>query len=192
MPDKGFGRHGGNERFRRVGRLLDRKTVAELLALHVQIGEELRSRSIVRSANSLTGDLAEYLFCTAFGWKRAPNSKQGYDAEAKDGTRYQIMGRRIHRRNSSRQLAAIRNLADEHFKVLAAVLFDDGFQVKRAALVPREVVEKEATYNKHTNSHRFILRDSVWSIKGVTDSTQQIKKAERTMNELVLAPDNGE
>ena len=166
-------------------------TVAELLALHVQIGEELRSRSIVRSANSPTGDLAEYLFCTAFDWKRAPNSKQGYDAEAKDGTRYQIMGRRIHRRNRSRQLSAIRDLADGHFRVLAAVLFDDCFEVKRAALVPRTIIEKEATYTKHTNSHRFVLHDSVWSIRGVTDVTKQIKDAEQTMNERSRAPDNG-
>ena len=172
--------------------MLDSMTVAELLKLHVQIGEELRSRRIVRSANTPTGDLAEYLFCNAYGWKRAPNSKQGYDAEADDGTRYQIMGRRIHRRNKSRQLSAIRNLADGHFQVLAAVLFDDYFTVKRAALVPRPIIEKEATYIEYTNSYRFMLRDGVWSIRGVTDATQRIKDAERTMNKRGFAPDNGE
>ncbi len=162
-------------------------TVAEFLKLHVQIGEELRSRGVVRSANTPTDDLAEYLFCNAYGGKRAP--KRGYDAEADDGTRYQIMGRRIHRRNQSRQLSAIRNLADGHFQVLAAVLFDDYFTVKRAALVPRPIIEKEATY--YTNSHRFMLHDGVWSISEVTDATQRIKEAERTMNKRGFAPDNG-
>ena len=167
----------------------DSMTVAELLKLHVQIGEELRSRGVVRSANTPTGDLAEYLFCNAYGWKRAPNSKRGYDAEAEDGTRYQIMGRRVHRRNQSRQLSAIRNLADGHFQVLAAVLFDDCFTVKRAALVPRPIIEKEATY--YTNSYRFMLHDGVWSISEVTDATRRIKGAERTRNKRGFAQDNG-
>src|SRR5690606_22222507 len=79
-------------------------SVAELLVLHAQIGEELRDRGVVRSANNPTGDLAEYLFCRAFNWKQAPNSERGYDAIGSDGIRYQIKGRRIHRRNKSRQL----------------------------------------------------------------------------------------
>ena len=42
---------------------LDNRSVAELLALHVAIMEELRARNVLRSANNPTGDLAEYLFC---------------------------------------------------------------------------------------------------------------------------------
>ena len=86
-------------------------SVAELLVLHAQIGEELRERGVVRSANNPTGDLAEYLFCRAFGWQQAPNSERGYDATGADGTRYQIKGRRIHHRNKSRQLSAIRDIS---------------------------------------------------------------------------------
>jgi hypothetical protein len=55
-------------------------TAAQLLALHAQIGEELRERGVVRSANNPTGDFAEYLFCAAFGWQQAPNSERGFDA----------------------------------------------------------------------------------------------------------------
>jgi hypothetical protein len=44
------------------------KSIAELLALHAAVSEELRERNVLRSANNPTGDLAEYLFCKAFGW----------------------------------------------------------------------------------------------------------------------------
>ena len=134
---------------------LARLTAAELLRLHVQIGEELRTRGVVRSANNPAGDLAEHLFCAAFGWAKAPNSERGYNATGPDGTRFQIKGRRVHRRNPSRQLSAIRDLECGHFDVLAGVIFDDDFCVVRAALIPRGVVEARSTYVALTNSQKF-------------------------------------
>lgn len=151
--------------------------VAQLLKLHAEIGEELRSRGIVRSANNPTGDLAEHLFCTAFGWKQAPNSERGFDATGPDGKRYQIKGRRVHRRNPSRQLSAIRDLAGGRFDILAGVIFDDDFRVVRAALIPRVQVETRSTYIAHTNSHRFMLRDDVWLEPGVQDVTAEVAAA---------------
>ncbi|MCO6387801.1 hypothetical protein GTK01_12355 [Aliihoeflea sp. 40Bstr573] len=152
-------------------------SVAELLVLHAQIGEELRDRGIVRSANNPTGDLAEYLFCRAFGWQQAPNSERGYDATGADGTRYQIKGRRIHSRNKSRQLSAIRDIEKGHFQQLAAVLFNDDFQVMKAALVLAKLVVEKSTFIAHTNSNRFMLRDDVWSAPGVRDVTAEIAAA---------------
>lgn len=159
-----------------VGRLAD-LTVPELLQLHAAIGEELRVRRVARSANGPTGDWAEALFCRAFNWDPAPNAERGYDARDANGTLYQIKGRRIHRRNPSRQLSALRNLDATPFHVLACVLFDDDFRVLKAALVPLEVVRKQATFVAHTNSHRFILRDSVWVLPGVIDVTEAIRSA---------------
>uniref|UniRef100_UPI0035B0F975 hypothetical protein n=1 Tax=Paenirhodobacter enshiensis TaxID=1105367 RepID=UPI0035B0F975 len=156
---------------------LSQLTAAKLLALHAQIGEELRSRGVLRTANNPTGDLAEYLFCAAFGWTQAPNSERGFDAAGPDGTRFQIKGRRVHRRNPSRQLSAIRDLAGVHFDVLAGVIFDDDFRVVRAALIPRGVVEARSTYVAHTNSHKFILREDVWSASGVRDVTAEVAAA---------------
>lgn len=153
---------------------LAQMTAAELLALHAQVGEELRTRGVVRSANNPTGDLAEHLFCTAFDWTQAPNSARGFDATGKDGRRYQIKGRRVHRRNPSRQLSAIRDLAGGHFDVLAGVIFDDDFRVVRAALIPRGIVEERSTYVAHTNSHKFMLRDDVWDAPGVRDVTAEV------------------
>lgn len=156
---------------------LTQLSAAELLALHAQVGEELRVRGVVRSANNPTGDLAEHLFCAAFVWTQAPNSERGFDAKGASGVRYQIKGRRVHRRNPSRQLSAIRDLAGRHFDVLAGVIFDDDFRVVRAALIPRGVVEERSTYVAHTNSHRFILRDDVWNAPGVRDVTAKVTAA---------------
>lgn len=152
-------------------------SVAELLVLHAQIGEELRGRGVVRSANNPTGDLAEYLFCRAFGWKQAPNSERGYDAIGPDGARYQIKGRRVHRRNRSRQLSAIRDIGGGHFDVLAGVLFDDDFNVVKAALIPIAFVVERSSYVAHTNSNKFMLRDDVWTAPSVRNVTAEVAAA---------------
>ena len=150
-------------------------TPKELLALHAQITDELRSRGITRSSNNPTGDLAEYLFCKAFGWTQAGNSNANLDAEGADGTRYQIKGRRITRHNGSRQLSAIRDLNGGHFDFLAGVLFEEDYGILRGAIIPREVVTSRATFVERTNSHRFLLLDDVWNAPGVTDVTANLQ-----------------
>ncbi|PCK84369.1 hypothetical protein CPT32_24285 [Rhizobium sophoriradicis] len=150
------------------------KTTAELLTMHAAIMEELRGRNVLRSANNPTGDLAEYLFCAAFGWQQAANSVKGYDALDGAGIRYQVKGRRIHQRNKSRQLSAIRDL--DGFDVLAVVLFDDDYQIVRAALIPAATVKEKAVYIAHTNSHKFLARDGVWEVSGVMDVTDRLRQ----------------
>ena len=112
--------------------------LAGLLGLHAGTMEELRRRGVARNENNPTGNLAEFLFCAAFSWQQAPNSEKGSSASDVHGMRYQIKGRRIHRRNKSRQLSAMRDL--DGFDALAAVLFDEEYRVSRAALIPNEVV----------------------------------------------------
>ena len=148
------------------------RTLSQLLSLSVEIHEELRHRNVVRSANSPTGDLAEYLFVSAFGWAQAENSQKSYDAL--DGqVRYQIKGRRVHRRTKSRQMSAIRDL--EGFDFLAAVIFDDLYQVSMAAIIPAEVVRANAPYVAHTNSYRFHFRDAIVKEPGVRDVTGMLQ-----------------
>ena len=139
--------------------------------------EELRDRDVLRSSNNPTGDLAEYLFCRAFDWKQEGNSAKAFDARGDDGTRYQIKGRRIHRRNKSRQLSAIRDL--DGFDILAAVLFDDNYSVMRAALIPAAVAREQSKYIEHTNSHKFLLRDAIWDEPSVVDVTDKLRAVER-------------
>jgi hypothetical protein len=146
-----------------------------LLALYAQVADELRSRGITRSSNNPTGDLAEYLFCKAFGWKQSGNSNPSIDAIDSGGVRYQVKGRRITRYNNSRQLSAIRNLAGAHFDFLAGVLFNEDYTVMRAALIPHSVALERASFVEYTNSHKFLLRDDVWSAAGVREVTAELR-----------------
>ena len=148
----------------------------ELLALHAAIGEELRRRGVLRSANNPTGDLAEYLFCKAFGWSQERNSHKSFDALDADGRRYQIKGLRLLRPNQSRQMSAIRDF--NGFDVLAAVILDRDYRVWRAALIPAAVAQARAPHVGHTNSYKFLLRDDVWTIPGVMDVTARLRAAE--------------
>jgi len=143
----------------------------QLLALNADVLEELRDRGILRSSNNPTGDLAEFLFCRAFGWDRKDNSHPGVDAICPKGVRYQIKGRRMRRPSDSRQLSAIRKLHGEHFDFIAGVLFFADYTVMRAAIIPRAIAVERATYAKHTNSHTFLLRDDVWQAEHVLDVT---------------------
>jgi hypothetical protein len=148
---------------------------AGLLVLHSRIAEELRDRGITRTSNNPTGDLAEYLFCKAFGWRQEANSKSNVDAVCSDGNRYQIKGRRITRHNNSRQLSAIRDLASGHFDFLAGVVFNESYAVLRAAIIPPSLLHERATFVARTNSHKFILRDDVWNQPGVRDVTDRVR-----------------
>ncbi len=151
-------------------------TAHQLLALHAQVTDELVKRDITRSYNNPTGDLAENIFCKAFGWEQAGKSHAHVDAiDPKNGTRYQIKGRRITFVNKSRQLGALRDLLEDHFEFLAAVLFAEDYGIMRAALIPRAVAVERAKFVKRTNSHRFLLEDDVWGAPGVRDVTAELR-----------------
>lgn len=150
-------------------------TARDLLALHAKIADELISRGVTRSYNNPTGDFAEYLFCAAFGWKRADKSFANVDAVGQDGARYQIKGRRVTPHNKSRQLGALRDLTGGHFDFLAGVLFSEDYGITRAAIIPCAVALEQAKFVRRTNSHRFLLRDDVWNTLDVKDVTAELR-----------------
>ncbi|MGH9515827.1 MAG: hypothetical protein ACRD3P_09155 [Terriglobales bacterium] len=154
---------------------LSRFSPLQLLALHAQVSDELRARGITRSSNNPTGDLAEYLFCRAFGWTQSGNSNANIDAIGPDQKRYQIKGRRLTRHNKSRQLSALRDLHGAHFDFLAGVLFNENYGVMRAAIIPYSVALERASFVERTNSHKLFLRDDVWEAPGVKDVTAELK-----------------
>jgi hypothetical protein len=149
-----------------------------LLVMHAEGSEELRRRGVIRSSNNPIGDLAEHLFCRAFGWKQAPSSKRGADATDAAEVRYQIKGRRLTPHNNSRQLGALRELLAHGFDVLAAVLFQEDYRILWAALIPHARVVDLAKRVERTNSRRFLLRDAVWSVPGVREVTADLRRAE--------------
>jgi hypothetical protein len=145
----------------------------ELLALHVN-GEELRERGITRSSNNPTGDLAEYIFCKAFGWTLPQiemrismlSMRKTFDTRSRRGTRHAI---------TTLVNSAIRNLSGRHFHFLAGAVFTQINEVLRAAIIPFSIVESRATFVHHTNSHRLNLHDDVWKADDVRDVTDLLR-----------------
>jgi hypothetical protein len=157
-------------------------TAKELLVLGINANAELRRRGIIRTENNPIGDFAEYVFCRAFSWKLVGNSEKEVDAIGPDRTRYQIKARRLAGNAGDRQLSALRKLPDKGFDKLAAVLFDVRFGIARAAIIPHALVLANATRQGHTNSWRFMLRDEVWSWRGVEDVTAVLRSALMTLS----------
>lgn len=151
----------------------------ELFTAYAAIADELRQRGIMRTSSNLVGDLAEYLFSKAMGWTLSTNSQSGYDAELTENsktTTFQIKGRRLTPQNPSRELGALRNLDKEDcFDYLAAVLFNPDYSVQRAIIMPRQLVLDASTYIARTNSHKFLLKDSMWLLAGTEDVTERLQ-----------------
>jgi|SRR5580658_2860429 hypothetical protein len=154
-------------------------TDRELLVLYGQVLDTLRARGTTRSANNPVADYAEGLCAKALNLTLAPKSATGYDGTDPSGHKIEVKARRLTKENGSRQLSAIRGIGNQHFDYLAGVLFNADFSVMKGCLIPYEVVKAHGTNNEHTNSHKFLLRDAVWSLPGVQDITTPLKQAER-------------
>lgn len=141
----------------------------ELLQLQASITNELIKREIVRTQNNPLGDYTEWLVSEALDLELEVNSKSGFDAVDKTGTRIQIKGRRITLKNKSRQLSAIRKYEEKDFDDLIAVIFDENFNVIEACLIPHEVVGEYATYRKHVNGHVLNLKGPILSDVRIKD-----------------------
>ena len=153
-------------------------TVRTLLQMHGAIMDTLRERGILRTGNAPLGDYAEYLFSLAFGWTLEANSAAGHDAVDGQGGRYQIKARRVlNPKSSKHQLGAIRRLPEQPFDFLAAALFDAGYGVLKAVLVPHKLVLERATYVPHVNGWRLMLDEKLWSNPTVIDVTVPLRRA---------------
>lgn len=145
------------------------QTVRELLNLHGDILKELRRRKIVRTSNNPVGDYTEWLVSKGLGLDLATNSAAGYDGIDSEGLRIQIKGRRTTSENPSRQLGVIRNLEKKDFDQLAAVVFDEQYEVLDAVLIPHEIIEEYATYRPHPNGHVLHLKGAILEDARVRD-----------------------
>lgn len=142
---------------------LQEMKVQELLQLQASVVAELIERGIVRTQNNPLGDYTEWLVAKALDLKLQANSKAGYDGINEDGVRFQIKSRRVTRKNSSRQLSAIRKYEEKDFDELAVVIYDENFNVIEALLIPHQVVGEYASYRVHVNAHILILKGPILS-----------------------------
>ena len=154
---------------------LTRSTVLELLSIHSEIIDELRSRKVLRTVNNPVADYAEFLSCRALRLTPAGNSEKGYDAIGPEGEKYQIKARRIARGSKPTRFSAIRKLEESHFDYLLAVLFTHDFHVQRAHLLPRELVREKAFWQQHVNGWILPVSDSIWNDARVQDVTESLR-----------------
>ena len=131
--------------------------------------KELISRRIIRTFNNPVGDYTEWLVSSRLNYKLENNSKAGFDATSSTGERIQIKGRRITPWNKSRQLSAIRNLDSKDFDTLAAVIFDEDYNVIEAKMIPQKIIHEFANYREHVNAHILILQGDILSDNRVKD-----------------------
>jgi hypothetical protein len=124
---------------------------------------------VVRTKNNPVGDYTEWLVARGLGLELANNSVAGFDGIDRDGVKIQIKGRRITPDNNSRQLSAIRNLESQDFDQLAAVIFDENYNILDAVIMPHEVIGDYASYRAHTNAHILHLRGAILSDPRVRD-----------------------
>lgn len=140
---------------------LEEFELKNLLQLQGSIVDELKRRKIIRTRNNPLGDYTEWLVARALDLELATNSNAGYDAISKEGIRVQIKGRRISLSNKSRQLSTIRKYEEKDFDELAAVIFDENFNILEAVLIPHEVVGEYASYRKHVNGHILYIKGPI-------------------------------
>jgi hypothetical protein len=100
-----------------------------LLQLHAAVLDEFKSRGIVRTRNNPVGGYTEWLVARVLGLELEPNSNRGFDAIDKQGTKYEMKSRRVTLENPRRSLSAFRNLEDESFDFLAAVIYDESYAI---------------------------------------------------------------
>lgn len=136
-------------------------SIKELLRLQSSVVDELRRRKVVRTKNNPLGDYTEWLVAKGLGLELAANSSAGYDGIDPDGVKIQIKGRRVTPDNKSRQLSAIRKYEEKDFDQLAAVIYDQDFEIIDALLIPHEVVGVYASYRKHVNAHILHLKGPI-------------------------------
>ena len=161
----------------------------ELLNECANVLDVLRTRKITRSANNPLADYAEGLCARALTLTLVNKATAGYDATDAQGRKIEIKARRLTAENASRQLSAIRGIDLKKFDFVAGILFEANFTVRRGALIPHAVVKAQGKDQKHTNSWRFLLVDSVWNLEGVEDITARLKAAQTTDGSSTVAQD---
>jgi hypothetical protein len=142
---------------------LNNLDIKDLLRLQSSVIDELKERKVVRTKNNPLGDYTEWLVAKALKLELQANSKAGYDGIDINNVRVQIKGRRITPDNNSRQLSAIRKYNEKDFDELAAVIYDENFDVIDAVLIPHEVVGEYASFREHVNAHILILKGPIMS-----------------------------
>lgn len=147
-------------------------TDRQLLQHYADIIDELKRRKIVRTENSPPGDYAKWLVTRKLSltWSGKPGS--GYDAtDATESTRYLIKARRVRPTDPSPKFGVIRDLDEQKFDYLVAVIFNHDFSVQQAVRIPHRVLAEYADYTSRENGHALHMRGPILADTRVEDLT---------------------
>lgn len=150
------------------------RTTGELLALSRGILAELRHRGVIRSGNAPAGDYAELLVQRATGGELAPNAQKSWDVETPGGEHLQVKARVVPNPNvpGQRQLSVFRSW---DFDAAVIVLFNNEFEVWRAARVPVETLKEAARFVGHVSGYRVMATDAL--LDRGEDWTERLRQA---------------
>ncbi|MCO5413500.1 hypothetical protein [Ralstonia mojiangensis] len=128
----------------------------------------LQRQGVIRSYNNPVGDVAEWMVSKHLKLTLMPPSWKHFDATDASGGRYQIKARRLWGKNRSSQFT-VRGIEATPFDYLACVIFEGDFFVRRAAVVPMELLRLICKPTNDPNVQRFNFSRDVITLPGVFD-----------------------
>lgn len=153
--------------------------VLSLLRQYASVKDRLTNLGVIRTGN-VVGEYGEWLFSKALGWELAAPSEKHYDAVDSEGVRYQVKARREAGRSGSRQLGIMRNLGEDGWEKLAAVLFAKDFTVAIAVIIPRDVIAEQAVYSDYQKGHIVHISRNLVKHRRTQDVTDTLAAFQNT------------
>jgi hypothetical protein len=149
----------------------------DLFALYRSILRELKIREVVRTENAPTGDYAEFLVARGLGGVLATNSEKSWDVQLPNGDRLQVKCRVVSDppRAGQRQLSPFRSFDFE--AAVLVLLSDRDFDIWRAVMVPKTIVESNSTYRAHVNGHVLFATPEILDHPLAIDLTDRLRRA---------------
>jgi 5-methylcytosine-specific restriction endonuclease McrA len=149
----------------------------DLLSRYVEVVRALQAKGLIRG-EKVVGGYAEALVIRALELRLATGEQRGYDAnDPKTGLRYQIKSRRISQTNRDAGVGPFRDLDVGLFDVLVAVIFDQAFDIVRAARVPVAVVREMARTVNYDGTKRLQIGPRLLAHPDVEDVTELTRDA---------------
>ena len=149
----------------------------QLLALSAACVAELRERGVVRTGNAPLGDYAEWLAAKAFSGELAPNSERSFDLTTPAGVRIQVKSRRVSTPPNPGQLQTSPFRSWGFDQALLMLVDEKTYEIRRASLLPREVVEAMSRYVAHINGSNAYMTEDLMGHDEAIDVTGLLRAA---------------
>jgi len=156
---------------------VDAAAVLALLRELAAVKRRLTALGVLRTGG-IVGEYGEWLFARAFGWRLAQPSEKSFDAIDASGVRYQIKARQDSGRGGAYQLGIMRNMGEDGWDRLAAVVFDAEFTVSRAVVLPRALVVERAVFSDHQRGHLLRVDRVMLADARCEDVTRRLQAAQ--------------